>query len=100
MQILHNTLIFFVEVPVANTFFVFLFFISFCMSCVFNHFLGFFQGKFWGCLYNRVATLVTIGEQQIKQKIDFEITIFTDSDYSRPNSFRLRLRRPGNGSSV
>jgi len=26
--------------------------------------------------------------------------IFTDSDYSRPNSFRLRLRRPGSGSSV
>jgi len=26
--------------------------------------------------------------------------IFTDSDYSRPNSFRLRLRRPGSGSSI
>jgi len=41
------------------------------MSGVFYHFLGFFQGKFWGFLHNRVATLVTIGEQKIRTKSDF-----------------------------
>jgi len=45
-----------------------------------------------------VATLVTIGEQKISSESDFSKIIFTDSDYSRPNSFRLR--RPGSRSSV
>jgi len=70
------------------------------MSGVFYHFLFFFQGKFWDFLHNRVATLVTIGKQKISPKSDFFKRIFTDSNYSRPNFFRLRLRRPGSGSSV
>jgi len=49
MQILQNTFIFYVEVPVA-------YISSFILT-----FLTFFQGKFWGFLHNRVATLVTIG---------------------------------------
>jgi len=53
------------------------------MSGVFYHFL-FFQGKFWGFLHKRVATLVIIGEQNISPKSDFLKRIFTDSDYSRP----------------
>ena len=41
------------------------------MSGVFYHFL-FFQGKFWSFLHNRVAKLVTIGEQKIsRSKSDF-----------------------------
>jgi len=32
--------------------------------------------------------------------VGFLKIIFIDSDYSKPNSFRLRLRRPGSGSSV
>jgi len=47
-----------------------------------------------------VATLVTIGEQKIIPESDFFKRICTESDYSRPNSFRLRLRRPDSGSSV
>jgi len=62
--------------------------------------VGFFQGKFWGFLRNRVTTLVTIGEQKISSESNFLKRIFTESDYSRPNSFRLQLRRPGSGSSV
>jgi len=41
------------------------------MSGVFYHFLFFFQGKFWGFLHNRVATLVKIGEQTISPKSGF-----------------------------
>jgi len=70
------------------------------MSGVFHHFLFFFQGKFWGFIHNRVATLVTISEQTISLRSDFLKITFTESDYIRPNSFRLRLRRPGSGSTV
>ena len=45
---------------------------------VFLSFSGFFQGKFWGFLHNRVATLVTIGVatlvtigEQVSPKSDF-----------------------------
>ena len=37
----------------------------------FLSFSVFFQGKFWGFLHNRVATLVTIGEQKISPTSDF-----------------------------
>jgi len=59
---MHNTLIFYVQVPVAYiSSFILNFSKTFCMSGVFYNFLFFFQGKFWGFLHNRVATLVTIG---------------------------------------
>jgi len=32
------------------------------MSGFFYYFLGFFQGKFWGFLHNRVATLMQTGK--------------------------------------
>jgi len=41
-----------------------------------------------------------MGEQKISPNSDFLKLTFTDSDYIRPNYFRLRLRRPGSGSSV
>jgi len=44
-----------------------------------------------------VAQTVAIGELKISPKSDFLKRIFTDSDYSRPNSFQLP--RPGSGSS-
>jgi len=71
-----------VQVPVLT-------YISSLILTFFQHLvcLVFFQGQFWGFLHNRVATLVTIGEQKISLKSDFLKIIFTDSDYSRPNSF-------------
>ena len=45
-----------------------------------------------------VAQIVTIGKQRISPKSDLKKIIFTRSDYSRPNSFRLC--RPGSDSSV
>jgi len=94
---MHNTLIF--DVAYISSL-IFTFSKHFVCLGFFDHFLFFFQGKFWGFLHNRVATLVTIGEQKISLKSDFLKIIFTHSDYSRPNSFRLRLRRPCSGSSV
>jgi len=44
-----------------------------------------------------VAQTVTIGKQKIRSKSDIFKRIFTDSYYSRPNSFRLA--RPDSGSS-
>ena len=44
------------------------------------------------------AQTVTVGKQRISPNSDFFKIIFTHSDYSRPNSFRLC--RPGSGSSV
>jgi len=38
---------------------------------VFVSFSWVFQVKFWGFLYNRAATLVTIGEQMISSESDF-----------------------------
>ena len=95
---MHNPLIFYVQVPVAYISSLILTFLNILYVCFFIIFCFFFQGKFWGFLHNSVATLVTIGEQKIRLKSDFLKRIFTDSDCSRPNFFRLR--RPGSGSSV
>jgi len=46
-----------------------------------------------------VAQTVTIGGQKIKPESDLFLS-FTDSDYSKPNSFRLLLPRPGSGISI
>ena len=45
-----------------------------------------------------VVQTFTIGEQKINPKWEFFKRIFTDSDYSRPNSFRLP--RSASGSSI
>jgi len=87
MQIMHDTLIFYVQVPVAYISSLILTFLKHFVCLFFLSFSLFFQGKFGGFLHNRVATLVTIGEQKISLKSDFLKRIFTDSDYSRPNSF-------------
>jgi len=68
------------------------------MSGVFIIFCFFNKVNSGGFLHNRVATLVTIGEQKISPESGFFKRILTDFDYSRPNSFRLC--RPGSGSSV
>jgi len=71
MQIMHNTLIFYVQLPVGYISNLNLNFLQHFVCLFFYHFLGFFQGKFWGFLHNRVATLVTIGEQKISPDSDF-----------------------------
>jgi len=71
MQIMHNTFIFYVQVPVAYISSFILTFFKYLYFWRFLSFSEFFQGKFWGFLHNRVATLVTIGEQKISPKSDF-----------------------------
>jgi len=62
MQIIHNTLIFYVQVPVTYiSSFILKFFLNILYVWLFVSFSVFFQGKYWGFLHNRVATLVTIG---------------------------------------
>jgi len=69
MQIMHNTLIFLCDSACSVYFkFHFDFLKTFLCLAFFYHFLGFFQGNFWGFLHNRMATLVTIGEQKISPK--------------------------------
>jgi len=98
MQTMHNTLIFYVQVPAAHISSTILTFFKHFVCLFFLSFSVLFQGKFWGFLHNRVETLVTIGEQNTSLDSNCFKIIFTDSDYSRPNSFRLR--RLGSGSSV
>jgi len=70
MQLMHNTLIFYVQVPVA------------CISSLIVTFLKTFCMS--GFLHNRVATMVTIVEQ-ISPKSDFFKRLFTDPDYQVRN---------------
>jgi len=71
MEIMHNTVIFYVQVPVAYISRLIVAFFKQFYVCFFYHFLFFFQGKFWGFLHNRVVTLVTVSEQKISPKSDF-----------------------------
>jgi len=48
MQIMHITLIFYVQLPVAYISSLVLTFFNIFYVCFFNHFLGFFQAKCWG----------------------------------------------------
>jgi len=70
MQIMHNTLICFCASAGSVHFkFDFCFFENIMYFCFFIIFC-FFQGKFWGFLHNRAATLATTGEQ-VSPKSDF-----------------------------
>jgi len=68
---MHNTLIFYAQVPVAYISSFILTFFKHLYVWRFLSFSGLFQGTFWSFLHNRVATLITIGEQKISPKSDF-----------------------------